>query len=63
MQTEKCHRKRPRTSARTFGSTVRPTAAHGVITPGAGWSQNDETTTHFRDVVDNQVSDTTRTFP
>lgn len=22
---------------------------------GAGWSQNDETTTHFRDVIDNQI--------
>jgi hypothetical protein len=27
--------KRPCTSARTFGSAVRPTAAHWVITPGA----------------------------
>jgi hypothetical protein len=30
----KCHSKRTRTSARTFGSAVRPTAAHWVITPG-----------------------------
>jgi hypothetical protein len=30
----KCHSKRAHTSARTVGFTVRPTAAHCVITPG-----------------------------
>jgi hypothetical protein len=34
LQIGKCHRKRARPSTRTFGSTVRPTSAHWVITPG-----------------------------
>ena len=34
----KCHRKRFRISAGTFGSTARPAAAHCVITPGRGRS-------------------------